>query len=118
MTIDFNLKEALELWGLDRASPYHGMLLDFIEQQARRLAGQLPRPETKEAWLTRATALRPRLFHSLGLSTWPDRTPLNARITGRIERPGFSIEKLIYEPRPGFFASAHLYLPRPARLPD
>src|SRR4029453_3245491 len=29
-----------------------------------------------------------------------DRTPLNARVTGVVERPGYRIEKLTYESRP------------------
>src|SRR6478672_3763946 len=31
------------------------------------------------------------------LGGFPTRTPLNARVTGRIERDGYSVEKLIYE---------------------
>ena len=45
-----------------------------------------------------------------------ERTPLGARVVGRLERPGFSIEKVIYESLPGFFVTANLYLP-PGRGP-
>lgn len=43
---------------------------------------------------------------------FPERTPLNARITGRIERNDYIIEKVLFESRPGFFVTANLYLPK------
>lgn len=42
----------------------------------------------------------------------PERTPLNARITGRIERETYAIEKLIYESRPNYLVTANLYVPK------
>lgn len=43
---------------------------------------------------------------------WPERTPLNARITGKVERDAYTIEKLIYESRPGYPVTANLYVPK------
>ncbi len=43
---------------------------------------------------------------------WPERTPLNARITGKIERDAYTIEKLIYESRPNYPVTANLYIPK------
>ena len=40
-----------------------------------------------------------------------DRTPLNARITGRVQMDGFRIEKLVFESLPGVFVTALVYLP-------
>lgn len=50
-----------------------------------------------------------------------ERTPLNPRITGSIDRPGYRIEKLTFESRPQLFVTANLYVPagagrRPAIL--
>ena len=42
----------------------------------------------------------------------PERTPLNARITGKVERDAYTIEKLIYESRPNYPVTANLYLPK------
>lgn len=42
----------------------------------------------------------------------PERTPLNARITGKVERDAYTIEKLIYESRPGYPVTANLYVPK------
>ncbi len=42
----------------------------------------------------------------------PPSTPLAKRITGRLERDGYVVEKVIFESRPGFLVTANLYLPR------
>ena len=47
----------------------------------------------------------------------PERTPLNARVTGRFERRGYRVEKLVYESSPGFHVSANLYVPSEAKPP-
>ncbi len=50
-----------------------------------------------------------------------EKTPLNPRVTGTIERPGYRIEKLTFESRPRLYVTANLYVPsgsgrRPAIL--
>lgn len=47
----------------------------------------------------------------------PERTPLNARTTGVVERDVYSIEKIIFESRPGFPVTANLYLPNDRTSP-
>ena len=42
---------------------------------------------------------------------FPEKTPLNGYATGRIQRDGYVIEKVIYESRPGHHITANLYLP-------
>jgi dienelactone hydrolase len=41
----------------------------------------------------------------------PERTPLNAKVTGQFDRDGYRLEKVIYEGQPGAFISANLYIP-------
>jgi dienelactone hydrolase len=60
-------------------------------------------------------SLRADLFDMLGLKPLPERKPLKATITGKIERPGYIIEKLHFQSLPGLYVTANLYLPRPAR---
>ena len=40
-----------------------------------------------------------------------DRTALNARVTGIVERPGYRIEKVTFESRPRLHVTANLYVP-------
>ena len=42
----------------------------------------------------------------------PQKTPLNAQITGTIQAESFRIEKLVLESRPNFHLSCNLYLPQ------
>jgi len=51
----------------------------------------------------------------LGLKPLPDRTPLHATVTGRMERDDYSVEKLHFQSRPGLYVTANLYLPHPAK---
>lgn len=52
-----------------------------------------------------------RQFFIDRLGGFPERTPLNARVVGRIEGDGFRVEKVIYESRPKFYVTAALFLP-------
>src|SRR6476659_11290152 len=47
----------------------------------------------------------------------PERTPLNARVTGVVERDTYRIEKVIFESRPNFPITANLYVPTNRKLP-
>jgi cephalosporin-C deacetylase-like acetyl esterase len=54
--------------------------------------------------------LRRKLLEMIG--GLPDKkTPLNARLTGRIQMDGFHIEKVIFESLPGVYVPALLYVP-------
>jgi hypothetical protein len=48
---------------------------------------------------------------------WPDKTPLNPRVTGTAERDTYRIEKIIFESRPGFLVTANLYVPKNREFP-
>ncbi len=43
-----------------------------------------------------------------------ERSPLNPRVTGTLDRPGYRIEKLTFESRPRLYVTANLYLPAAA----
>ena len=47
----------------------------------------------------------------------PRRTALSVRITGRVKRKDYTIDKLIYDSRPGFPVTANLYIPTRGRAP-
>lgn len=59
--------------------------------------------------------LRERMLKALG--GFPERTPLNARVTGVIEHSDYKIEKIIFESQPRFYVTANLYLPKNGRGP-
>lgn len=94
--------------------PANGMMAAYLarivdEQFAARDA-RLARLETTEDWIGRAEEIRSAMRRWTQL---PDqRTPLNARVTGRLEREEYVVEKVLFESRPSFFVSANLYLPK------
>jgi dienelactone hydrolase len=45
------------------------------------------------------------------LGPLPARTPLNAKVTGKLRRNGFRIEKVVYESSPHHHVTANLYVP-------
>jgi cephalosporin-C deacetylase-like acetyl esterase len=47
----------------------------------------------------------------------PTRCPLQARVTGVLERDGYRVEKVVFESRPGFLVTANLYVPTGRALP-
>lgn len=106
---------------LDRSKPeVSQMLRDHFRVIAHRTLDQrleqyeqLKTPEQIRSWQKRQ---RDRFRELLG--GFPERTPLNAKVVGRLKGDGFRIEKIIYESRPGFLVTANLYLPdSPAPYP-
>jgi dienelactone hydrolase len=58
----------------------------------------------------RQAALRAAFRNALG-ELPSEKTSLNARVVGRSQRDGYSVERVIYESRPGHHVTANLYLP-------
>ena len=65
----------------------------------------------QEGWLRRAGYLRRQIEVSAGL--WPpvEKSPLKARIFGRVSKGDYSIEKVFFESYPGFYVTGNLYRP-------
>jgi dienelactone hydrolase len=76
-------------------------------------------PPGREAWLVRRQQVRERILVATGLYPMPEKTPLNPRVYGKIERDGYTIEKVVLETLPGFYLSGNLYRPvgKSGRLP-
>ena len=68
-------------------------------------------PETKEGWDARSADIRRRVLVANGLWPMPEKTPLNAVIHGRVERDGFTVEKVYFESLPGFYVTGLLFRP-------
>jgi len=64
---------------------------------------------TPQDVLDRQKAVVSELWKMLGDP--PEKTPLNASVAGKIERPGYRIEKLTFESRRRLFVTANLYVP-------
>lgn len=69
-------------------------------------------PATREAWEQRTAELRRRVLVATGLWPMPEKTPLKPVIHGRVERDGFTIEKVYFESYPGHFVTGLLFRPK------
>jgi dienelactone hydrolase len=70
-----------------------------------------PKVDSRKEWEARAKEIREQVLVSCGLWPMPEKTPLNAHIFGKIERDGYSVEKVYIQPLPGFYLGGNLYRP-------
>lgn len=70
-----------------------------------------PDIRSKSEWEQRARAIREQVLVSCGLWPAPERTPLQAHVFGKIERDGYSVEKVYFQSYPGFYVGGNLYRP-------
>jgi dienelactone hydrolase len=68
-------------------------------------------PKSPADWEPRAERVRRQILVSQGLWPMPTRSPLREVIHGKVERPGYSVEKVYFESAPGFFVTGNLYRP-------
>jgi dienelactone hydrolase len=62
-------------------------------------------------WEARRTAIREQILVSCGLWPLPPKTPLRARVFGKVVRDGYTIEKVYFQTYPGFYLAGNLYRP-------
>jgi len=93
------------------------MIQSFLHHEALRLDAQFLDGITNRAqWEARRPELRQQYLEMLGLWPLPERTPLNAQVTGILEREeGFRVEKLHFQSRPHLYVTGNLYLPKDAK---
>ncbi len=110
---------AMVLSGLtadDTAGRRGSMIQDYYEFQFRRSAAErrarLDQVKTRADAEAYVQSVRKRLAESFG--PFPERTPLNPRITGQLSTPGLLIDQVIFESRPGFQVTGLFYRPKEA----
>jgi len=88
-------------------------LEDVRLQPPKDLNGYFPFivPKTEAEWHQRRADIQQRILVSTGLVPMPPKTELNAVVHGKIERDGFSVEKVYFEAMPGFYVTGMLYRP-------
>jgi len=77
----------------------------FLDARRDRIA----RLNTESQWRERQEEIRTTLNRIVG--PFPERTPLNARVTGVVRKEGYRFEKVVFESMPGFFVTGVLFVP-------
>ncbi len=86
---------------------------DVRLQSPKDLNGYFPFevPESKAAWEQRQAELKQRVLVATGLWPMPEKTPLSPVIHGKVQRDGFTMEKVYFESLPGHFVTGMLFRP-------
>jgi dienelactone hydrolase len=89
------------------------MVARYFQQQTEQLQQHcLAEIKTLADWQQRRDEYRRQLLEMLGLDPWPQKTPLQATVTGRVERDDIVVENLHFQSRPQLYVTGNLYLPR------
>ncbi len=91
----------------------NNMLIHSINKQAFNYLdirdSEIAGLKTKEDWINRQKKVKEILLKIVG--PFPEKTPLNPKVTGVIQRNGFRIEKIIFESIPGYYVTGCLFIP-------
>lgn len=71
-----------------------------------------------DVWKERRIELRQQILAAAGLDPMPERSPLNPQVFGKLDRTGYSIEKVLLETLPHYYLGGNLYRPdKPGKHP-
>ena len=89
------------------------MLINYLTKLANGYYdtrdGEIAKLKTMEDWIRRQKSIKDKLMEIVG--PFPQKTPLNSKITGSIKKNGYRVEKIVYESMPGFYVTGCLYIP-------
>lgn len=69
---------------------------------------------TLDAWKLRRSYLQKQILSASGLLPYPEKCPLKPEIFGKLERNGYTIEKVLIQTLPGYYLGGNLYRPTTA----
>jgi cephalosporin-C deacetylase-like acetyl esterase len=103
-----------------KSSEADAMMNSFLKREAMRMDAEfLAGITSREQWEARRPELHQQYMEMLGLWPLPEKTPLDAQVTGVINRDeGFRVEKLHFQSRPHLYVTGNLYLPKGAKAGD
>jgi dienelactone hydrolase len=101
----------LDTWAIYSDAP-NAFYKSFADEAFARLSERwaaIDRLTTREDWTRYQREARQKILELTG--PFPEKTPLNARVVGVVNKPAFRLEKIIYESQPGFHVTAGLFIP-------
>src|SRR6266404_1201535 len=72
---------------------------------------EFPAISSRREWRQRAQEIREQILVSCGLWPMPHKAALQPRIFDRVERDGYTVEKVYFQTLPGFYLGGNLYRP-------
>jgi dienelactone hydrolase len=96
----------------DRGAPGDAMIQAYLRQETEKIATQYADDlKSLDNWQAKRPQYIEEYFYMLGLSPRPEKTPLQATITGTLEGDGYVVDMLHYQSRPKLYVTANLYRP-------
>ena len=86
---------------------------DLAFEQLDQRKAEIARLKTPAHYQARQALVKEKLNRIIG--PMPEKTPLNARVTGVIKKKDYRVEKVLYESIPGYYVTAALFLPVPRK---
>jgi dienelactone hydrolase len=83
----------------------------FAKQTAEITNRTFSEIDSLSDWTDRRDQYQDQLLEMLGLDPFPERTPLNAKITGSVENDGVIVERIHFQSRPGLYVTGNFYRP-------
>ncbi|MBR4223163.1 MAG: prolyl oligopeptidase family serine peptidase, partial [Victivallales bacterium] len=94
-------------------NPYQHSVIDYYVAKLRKKRSRrqflLSSLTTRDEALAYQELVRKNVQEAFG--PYPEKSPLEARVTGTLECEGYRIEKVLFCSRPGYLVSANLYIP-------
>lgn len=84
----------------------------FIQAYANVLRANDRPPKTPAEWVERRSRLRQSIVAAMGALP-AQQTALEPRIVGSLKRPGYRIDKLIFQSQPDIWVTSSMYVPEP-----
>ncbi len=104
-----NRLDVLPYWKMYQAKTphtYHLMMEQAMKQLEARNS-RVAQVKSPRDWQSYRDNLHRQLRKSLG--AFPEKTPLNAKITSTVEKDGITVENILYESLPGYYVSASFF---------
>lgn len=96
-----------------RIKPGDEMLRDYFKTETAKLTENcLSDIHTLADWNAKKGEYRRELFEMLGLWPLPKKTDLKPVVTGTLDHPEFTVEKLQFQSLPGLYCTADVYVPK------
>ena len=103
-----------EIEGVKPGGMMQRYLLGQIEATVKKWKDDYEKRKSPEEIAAYQRRMREWVLQTIG--GLPERTPLNPQITGTVRRPGYRVEKIIFESRPKHYVTALLFLPDAERF--
>lgn len=97
---------------LEGGQPGDPMIEEYLRRETDKLHdGFLQNVESLDDWERLRPKYRQEFLYMLGLWPLPEKSPLEATITGTLKGDGYIVDKLHYQSQPGLYVTGNLYRP-------